>query len=222
MKKTLVFVATLAIAAPAQAATVITSGPGTTGETALYPTKLLLNTTGAADSTFLGVPDDTFFGLGGQSVVYDLEGFVLTDLAGRDFNVYEVDSGVVEFSSITVGVSSDGTSFFDVTSTSGTAANLAGDEAHGNVSFRRGYDISGAIAAGFSNLRYIRVDGIGTAAAGSTAGFDLDAVGVRHFAQVTAAVPEPSTWAMMLLGFGFVGGAMRCAKRRTKLTVSCA
>ncbi|WP_082992670.1 PEPxxWA-CTERM sorting domain-containing protein [Erythrobacter sp. QSSC1-22B] len=39
---------------------------------------------------------------------------------------------------------------------------------------------------------------------------------------VAGAVPEPSTWAMMLLGFGFVGGAMRSAKRRHKLTVSYA
>jgi outer membrane lipase/esterase len=36
------------------------------------------------------------------------------------------------------------------------------------------------------------------------------------------AVPEPSTWAMMLLGFGFIGGAMRSATRRQKVTVSCA
>ena len=34
------------------------------------------------------------------------------------------------------------------------------------------------------------------------------------------AVPEPATWAMMLLGFGFVGGAMRSAKRRRKLALS--
>lgn len=40
--------------------------------------------------------------------------------------------------------------------------------------------------------------------------------------EVTAAVPEPGTWAMMLLGFGFVGGAMRSAKRRQKITVSYA
>lgn len=38
--------------------------------------------------------------------------------------------------------------------------------------------------------------------------------------QVVAAIPEPGTWAMMLLGFGFVGGAMRTAKRRQKVTVS--
>jgi hypothetical protein len=34
------------------------------------------------------------------------------------------------------------------------------------------------------------------------------------------AVPEPATWALMLLGFGFVGGAMRTAKRRQTLVVS--
>ncbi|OBX18584.1 hypothetical protein A9995_11510 [Erythrobacter sp. QSSC1-22B] len=34
-----------------------------------------------------------------------------------------------------------------------------------------------------------------------------------------AAVPEPGTWAMMLLGFGFIGSAMRSAKRRQKVTV---
>ena len=36
-------------------------------------------------------------------------------------------------------------------------------------------------------------------------------------AQLTAdvgVVPEPATWAMMLVGFGFVGAAMRSAKRR--------
>ena len=37
-----------------------------------------------------------------------------------------------------------------------------------------------------------------------------------------AAVPEPSTWALMLLGFGFVGGALRAAKRQQKVTVSYA
>ena len=39
-------------------------------------------------------------------------------------------------------------------------------------------------------------------------------------APIAAGVPEPSTWAMMLLGFGFVGGVMRSAKRRGEPTVS--
>ena len=38
----------------------------------------------------------------------------------------------------------------------------------------------------------------------------------------TPGVPEPATWAMMLLGFGFVGGAMRTARRRQKIAISYA
>ncbi len=30
----------------------------------------------------------------------------------------------------------------------------------------------------------------------------------------TASVPEPSTWAMMLIGMGAVGGALRAKRRR--------
>ncbi|WP_233151140.1 PEPxxWA-CTERM sorting domain-containing protein [Sphingomonas mollis] len=33
---------------------------------------------------------------------------------------------------------------------------------------------------------------------------------------VVAAVPEPATWAMMLIGFGMVGGAARYRRRSTK------
>lgn len=35
--------------------------------------------------------------------------------------------------------------------------------------------------------------------------------------EVTAAVPEPATWAMMIMGFGLIGGAMR--SRQSKLSV---
>ena len=45
---------------------------------------------------------------------------------------------------------------------------------------------------------------------------------ITFFDTGTPAVPEPATWAMMLLGFGFIGGMMRSAKRRRKLTVSYA
>ena len=37
-----------------------------------------------------------------------------------------------------------------------------------------------------------------------------------------AAVPEPKTWAMMLIGIGAIGGAMRSAKRRKKVNISYA
>lgn len=32
---------------------------------------------------------------------------------------------------------------------------------------------------------------------------------------VAGAVPEPSTWAMMIMGFGMIGGAMRYSRRKT-------
>lgn len=51
-------------------------------------------------------------------------------------------------------------------------------------------------------------------------------LGVDNFAfadvQGVSAVPEPAAWAMMLIGFGFVGGTMRAANRRKKFTVSYA
>ena len=34
---------------------------------------------------------------------------------------------------------------------------------------------------------------------------------------MAAAVPEPATWALMLLGFGFVGGAMRRGKEKVRV-----
>lgn len=43
---------------------------------------------------------------------------------------------------------------------------------------------------------------------------------ITFFNSGTTAVPEPATWAMMLLGFGFVGGAMRSARRRRQIAVS--
>ncbi|OYW46018.1 MAG: hypothetical protein B7Z33_09600 [Sphingomonadales bacterium 12-68-11] len=36
------------------------------------------------------------------------------------------------------------------------------------------------------------------------------------------AVPEPATWAMMILGFAVIGAALRSQKRREKLTVTYA
>ena len=45
---------------------------------------------------------------------------------------------------------------------------------------------------------------------GINEGVLLDAISVQ------AAVPEPATWAMMLLGFGAIGGAMRASRRKQR------
>jgi hypothetical protein len=38
----------------------------------------------------------------------------------------------------------------------------------------------------------------------------------------SSAVPEPATWAFMIVGFGAVGAAMRSARRKTKVTFATA
>jgi len=43
---------------------------------------------------------------------------------------------------------------------------------------------------------------------------------LSYASAATGAVPEPTTWAMMLLGFGFVGGAMRFGKRMRKVSAA--
>ena len=49
-------------------------------------------------------------------------------------------------------------------------------------------------------------------------GYDAGLDNIRFDARaITAAVPEPATWAMMILGFGLIGGAMR---RRSGLGAS--
>ena len=48
----------------------------------------------------------------------------------------------------------------------------------------------------------------------SNAGILLDAVSVQ------AAVPEPATWALLILGFAAIGGAMRSGRRKEALAVS--
>ena len=48
--------------------------------------------------------------------------------------------------------------------------------------------------------------------------FDITELGAR-ISLVSAAVPEPATWAMMILGFGLIGFAAR--RRRSVKTTPC-
>ena len=51
--------------------------------------------------------------------------------------------------------------------------------------------------------------------------YDVIANGNREFTTLNpffGAIPEPETWAMMIMGFGFVGGAMRRRSGSTKVT----
>jgi hypothetical protein len=212
--------ATLAIAAPAQASLIIDAGTaGTTGQTALYitdPAQISAEAGSGASAdelnTFLGAPDGNFTGLGEFYVDFDLGGFRLFDGMGQDFNVYEADFGAVEFDEVDILVSINGTDFFSVSNTSGTGLDLAGDEVHGNANFRQSYDLGGAVAAlGGNQFQFVRIEGTNGGPIGGINDFDFDGLGFANFQAVgnMGAVPEPTTWAMLILGFGMVGGTMR-------------
>jgi len=48
---------------------------------------------------------------------------------------------------------------------------------------------------------------------GSDEGWGLDNIEIRGFAADQGAVPEPATWAMLILGFGVIGASLRRRER---------
>ena len=169
----------------------------------------------AEAASFLGAPDDLYTGLGAGFVTYDLGDFRLIDGAGQDFNVYEYNSGSVEFGEVDILVSADNINYFNVEGSFAAAVDLVGDELHTNPSFRRSYDVGAAVTAlGVAEFRYIRLDGTGGGAIGGSNDFDPDSIAVINYVNTAAVVPEPATWAMMILGFGSAGSVIR--RRRTQ------
>ena len=65
--------------------------------------------------------------------------------------------------------------------------------------------------SGFLNVDRIVFDGVG-----GGGGFELDNISLA----AASAVPEPATWAMMLLGFGLIGSSLRTRRRSAKLVVA--
>ena len=68
-----------------------------------------------------------------------------------------------------------------------------------------------------TSAQYFRFDGtpFSTAASSFNGGriIELDAIA----GTIAAAVPEPASWAMMIVGFGMIGAGMRYRQRRTVL-----
>lgn len=110
-------------------------------------------------------------------------------------------------------------SFFDIAASFGNSPGVT-FEVFGFLNNVQVGMVSGSLGqfntfAGFgSSVDYVTFNGLG-----GGGGFQLDNIVLNDAA---AAVPEPTTWALMLLGFGFVGGAMRSAKRRTKVALAYA
>jgi hypothetical protein len=82
------------------------------------------------------------------------------------------------------------------------------------VSFHVGAAVGDPAGVGYQSTAFFRFDA-GNAPGGLDS-FDFNRAGLSnarlYYTGTTPAVPEPSTWAMMLLGFGAIGFAMRRRK----------
>jgi len=133
---------------------------------------------------------------GGGQVVLRFTDNVLTGSGSNAFDlwIFEIGPNVED---TTVDVSTNGMTWLSVGVVTGSTRGIDID------SF--GYGISSA----FSFVRLTDVLAEGGAGNGGTVGADIDAVGAISTRRPTAAVPEPTTWALMIGGFGLVGATLR-------------
>lgn len=83
-----------------------------------------------------------------------------------------------------------------------------------------GFNFYGFSGVSFDEVRLqARIDGGGSFDPNA---FEAGAYDAFNFQGTNGAVPEPSTWAMMLLGFGAVSGALRYNRRKRKQSLSYA
>lgn len=160
---------------------------------------------GAPDATDpgqqIGSSDKRFLGLGNATVTFDFGLAAIVDGTGGDFNIYELPIPAVEFHFIgQVLVSANGVDFFDVKASEGAGVALDNDGGV-NLAFVRSYDISGVVGSlAGGEARYVRLVGSNANSAGSTSGFDLDAIGAINFTGAATSIPAPPALALFLAG----------------------
>jgi hypothetical protein len=150
------------------------------------------------DNSCSSTADCTFVSLGvGGELVLRFTDNVLTGSGSTadDLWIFEIGPDVED---TFVAVSTNGMTWLPVGMVTGSTRGIDLDAF--------GYGTSSA----FSFVRLIdRANEGGTS--GATVGADIDAVGAIS-TRASTAVPEPATWAMMLMGFAGLGAALRRAR----------
>ncbi len=143
-------------------------------------------------------------GDGGSIVVRFLDN-VLTGggTSSADLWIFEVGPDIED---MFVDISTDGIAWLSVGSVGGATAGVDLDAF--------GYGTS-------SSFSYVRLtdDPDKDGQSGATVGADIDAVGAIS-TRATGGVPEPSTWALLLLGFGAIGASLRTSRRKARLLLT--
>ncbi len=137
----------------------------------------------------------TFVSLGvGGALVLKFTDNLLTGSGDSkdDLWIFEIGPDVED---TTVDVSTDGVNWLSVGKVFGST---------------RGIDIDAFGYGPSSAFNYVRLIDVANegATSGATVGADIDAVGAIS-TKPSGVVPEPATWALMLLGFGGLGAALR-------------
>lgn len=107
--------------------------------------------------------------------------------------------------------------FFDATGSTGITAFSRNGTLLGTVTNNgTGIEFLGLVTtSGTDQIAGVFLDLVGN----EPAGFAIDNLRFGRRGQVVVpTVPEPGTWAMMLVGFGAVGGAMRYRRRKTAVS----
>lgn len=139
----------------------------------------------------------TDFPLAGNSYTVEANGYLDTAIAGLSLDA-DTDLLFYSLSDFNVGV-------------------LSNPAAFGLPAMRTDISCIAANAQATGCEGYFSFDGVHPTAAVQAAGYrDMD----RRFGLTAAAAPEPATWAMMLIGFGLVGMAMRRRRRSLGEAVS--
>lgn len=212
-----------AAAAPASATVLIASTKGTTFsliDLATQGTLLASKSESAQGLTFAGtmylaVYRNTlgtldFYYQYARSGAGTLASDAIETLTGSSFSGFDVDALYTDADPDAAGIFQAGTNF--------GAVATAQRNASGSVV---GVDFASAnpVAGQEISSTYIFRTDAKVYLPGTFGVIDGSTVSGTGYQPTASAVPEPASWAMMLLGFGGLGGAMRAGRRKTTVTM---